>query len=157
MGHEMRTLIGLSMIGALLLSGCAPFYNRHVEYADVKPESFPILRAVGYAPISAQLANDQQRKMLQAMKASKLDAYKELTEMVYGQKIDASTNLHDMVLADENLSASVQGMISGARVVKTYALDDIYVTELELDFEQVYYLYQNTRPKQTIKSVRYYY
>jgi outer membrane protein FlgP len=153
----MRILIGLSVVGSLLLGGCAPFYNRHVEYADVKPESFPLLRAVGYAPINAQLGNDQQRKMLQAMKASKLDAYRELTEMVYGQKIDATTQLHDMVLADESLSASVKGVISGARVVKTYALDDVYVTELELDFEQVYYLYQNTRPRQTIKSVRYYY
>ena len=62
-----------------------------------------------------------------------------------------------MVLADEKLSASVKGVITGARVVKTYAVDDVYITELELDFEQVYQLYQNTKPRQTIKSVRYYY
>jgi len=153
----MKVLLSLGLVGGLLLTGCSPLFNRHVEYADAKPESFPLLHAVGYAPISAQQGDDMQRKMLQAMKASKLDAYKELTEMVYGQKIDASTQLQAMVLTDEKLSSSVKGVISGARVVKTYAVDDVYVTELELDFEQVYYLYQNTRPRQTIKSVRYYY
>lgn len=148
--------MSLSLIVGLLLTGCSSLVNRHVEYADAKPEAFPVLHAVGYAPISAQQATEPQMKMLQAMKASKLDAYKELTEMVYGQKIDATNKLHNMVMADEQLSTSVKGLISGARVVKTYAVDDVYVTELELDFEQVYYLYQNTRPRQTIKSVRYY-
>ena len=152
----MKRWLSLTLAGSVLLSGCSALYNKHIEYADVKPESFPLLRAVGYAPISAQLSNDKQQKMLQAMKASKLDAYKELTEMVYGQKIDANKQLQDMVLMNERLSASVKGVINGARVVKTYAVDDVYVTELELDFEQVYYLYQNTRPQQTIKSVRYY-
>ena len=90
------------------------------------------------------------------MKASKLDAYRELTEIVYGQKIDATNQLRAMVLDNEQLSSSVNGVITGARVIKTYAIDDVYVTELELDFEQVYHLYQNTQPRQTIKSVRYY-
>jgi outer membrane protein FlgP len=156
-GWMMKGVISLGLVAGLLLSGCSSLYNRHVEYADAKPEAFPVLRAVGYAPISAQQAEEPQIKMLQAMKASKLDAYKELTEMVYGQKIDAANRLQSMVLADEQLSASVKGVISGAKVVKTYAVDDVYITELELDFEQVYYLYQNTRPRQTIKSVRYYY
>lgn len=151
----MKLLLGVGLVGSLILSGCSSLFNSHVEYATVKPESFPMLRAVGYAPINAQLGKDQQQKMLQAMKASKLDAYKELTEMVYGQKIDATNKLQEMVLTDNQLQASVKGAISGARVVKTYAVDDIYITELELDFEQVYYIYQNTNPQQTIKSVRY--
>ncbi|MDP5134830.1 LPP20 family lipoprotein [Rheinheimera baltica] len=151
----MKMLPCLTLV-SVLLSGCTSFYDRHVEYTDVKPESFPLLRAVGYAPISAQLSNDPKHKMLQAMKASKLDAYKEMTEMVYGQKIDATTQVQHMVLTDEKLSTSIRGVISGARVVKTYAVDDVYITELELDFAQVYSLYQNTTPRQTIKSVRYY-
>lgn len=152
----MKLRSSLGVLAILLLGGCSSILNRHVEYADVKPEAFPLLRAVGYAPISAQLSADPQHKMLQAMKASKLDAYKEMTELVYGQKIDASIQLQDMVLTDEKLSTSVKGVITGARVVKTYAVDDVYITELELDFAQVYALYQNTRPRQTIKSVRYY-
>ena len=148
-----RTLVVLTVVWA---AGCSSLLSQHVEYAPVKPDAFPVLTAVGYAPISVQHGDSNEHKMLQAMKASKLDAYRELTEMVYGQKIDANNQLQDMVLTNERLSASVKGVINGARVVKTYAVDDVYVTELELDFEQVYYLYQNTRPQQTIKSVRYY-
>ena len=137
-----KLLLRSSIFGlAISLSGCG-IIDKHVEWETVEPETYPVLKAVGYAPISAQLSNDKQQKMLQAMKASKLDAYKELTEMVYGQKIDANNQLQDMVLTNEHLSASVKGVINGARVVKTYAVDDVYVTELELDFEQVYYLYQ---------------
>ena len=144
------------VLGAMQLAGCSTLFDREVEYGLVKPERFVVLHAVGYAPISAQQGQDAQQKMLQAMKASKLDAYKELTEMVYGQKIDSTNQVKDMVLSDERLSASVSGVITGARVVKTYAVDDVYVTELELDFAKVYHLYQNTRPRQTVKSVHYY-
>jgi hypothetical protein len=147
----------LVVLTAVLAAGCSSLVNRHVEYAPVKPDAFPVLTAVGYAPISVQHGDSNEHKMLQAMKASKLDAYRELTEVVYGQKIDATNQLRAMVLEDEHLSSSVKGVISGARVIKTYAIDDVYVTELELDFEQVYHLYQNTQPRQTIKSVRYYY
>ena len=149
-----KLLISLSVC---LLTSCSLFADRHVEYDVVKPEAFPVLKAVGYAPISAQTGQSAQHKMLQAMKASKIEAFREMTELVYGQKIDAHADVQSMVLADERLSASVKGIISGARVVKTYAVDDVYITELELDFEQLYYLNQNIRPKQTIKSVKYYY
>lgn len=145
------------LLAAFMASGCSSLVNRHIEYQQIKPEAFPVLTAVGYAPISMQLGQSNEHKMLQAMTASKLAAYKELAEQVYGQKIDAHNELRAMVLTDERLSASVKGAISGARVVKTYAVDDTYVTELALDFKQVYQLYQNTQPRQTIKSVRYYY
>lgn len=148
-----RTLVVLTVVWA---AGCSSLLSQHVEYAPVKPDTFPVLTAVGYAPISVQHGDSNEHKMLQAMKASKLDAYRELTEVVYGQKIDATNQLRAMVLDNEQLSSSVKGVITGARVIKTYAIDDVYVTELELDFEQVYHLYQNTQPRQTIKSVRYY-
>uniref|UniRef100_A0A486XVM0 Flagellar protein FlgP n=1 Tax=Rheinheimera sp. BAL341 TaxID=1708203 RepID=A0A486XVM0_9GAMM len=145
------------LLAAFMALGCSSLVNRHIEYQQIKPDAFPVLTAVGYAPISMQLGQSNEHKMLQAMTASKLAAYKELAEQVYGQKIDAHNELRAMVLTDERLSASVKGAISGARVVKTYAVDDTYVTELALDFKQVYQLYQNTQPRQTIKSVRYYY
>ena len=75
---------------------------------------------------------------------------------MYGQKIDAHNELRAMVLTDERLSTSVKGVISGARVVKTYAVEDVYVTELELDFKQVYDLYLNSQPARRIKNVKYY-
>ena len=56
----MKLWLSFALAGAVLLSGCSSILNRHVEYAEVKPEAFPLLRAVGYAPISAQLSSDKQ-------------------------------------------------------------------------------------------------
>jgi len=141
---------------AVVASGCSHFYDRHIEYAEVKPDNYPVLRALGYAPINLQPGETEQHKMLQAMKASKLEAYRELTEMVYGQRIDASNRLGAMLLRDDELTVQVQGVIRGARVIKTYAVNGTYITELELDFKQVQHLYQNVQPKQRINRIRYF-
>ncbi len=155
----MFTTLSIRMtagIFALLISGCSHFYDRHIEYADVKPEQYPVLRALGYAPINLQPGETEQHKMLLAMKASKLEAYRELTEMVYGQRIDANNKLGSMLLRNDELTVQVQGVIRGARVIKTYAVDGTYVTELELDFKQVQHIYQNVQPRQTVNRVRYF-
>jgi outer membrane protein FlgP len=149
--------LGLAVAILSLASACTPLFNRHIEYVQVVPQSFPVLHAVGYAPIQLQTGETEQQQMLQAMTASKLDAYRELTEMVYGQKVDAKTELKDKVLTNSALSASVTGVIKGAKVLKTYAVNEVYITELELDFAQVYQLYQNTQPEQKIKRIRYFY
>ncbi|WNO61844.1 LPP20 family lipoprotein [Rheinheimera sp. MMS21-TC3] len=155
----MKTVLyALSLTLGLVVTttACTPMNSRYVEYAQVVPQSFPVLLAVGYAPIRLQSGETEQQRMLQAMTASKLEAYRELTEMVYGQKVDAKSNLKDMVITNSALSASVSGVIKGAKVLKTYAVDEVYITELELDFEQVYQLYQATVPTQKIKRIRYY-
>ena len=62
-----------------------------------QPNAFPILRATGYAIISKQPGPSQDEKTLQAMRASKLDAYRELSEQVYGQNLIADTTLRDNI------------------------------------------------------------
>ena len=143
-------------LSALLLSSCSQVFDKHIEYASVKPDAFPLLHAVGMAPISLQPGESDSQKILLAMRASKLEAYRELAEQVYGQRIDSSNSLRAMVAADDQFGTSVQGVIRGAKVLKNYAVDDAYITELELDFQQVYHLYQNVYPRQTIKSIHYY-
>ena len=84
-------------------------------------------------------------KLIMAMKASKLDAYRELTEQVYGQKIEGNQSLSHLVIDSETLRASVEGVIRGAEVVKAYPVgEDTYVTELALDMQQVYDIYLST-------------
>ncbi|MEE2025847.1 LPP20 family lipoprotein [Alkalimonas sp. NCh-2] len=146
----------LIMCSLLLLSACSLVADRHVEWETVAPEQFPVLRAVGYAPLSLQPGQDEQHKMLMALQASKLDAYRELAEQVYGQRIDANTSMQQLLIHNEQLRASVQGVIRGARVVKSYPIGDAYATELELDFRHVYELYQAQQPQRRIRHVRYY-
>ncbi|WP_408620679.1 LPP20 family lipoprotein [Celerinatantimonas sp. YJH-8] len=143
------------MIG--LLSGCSTIKN---TFSDIKlpkihkedtftkkpPQEFAVIRAVGYAPISDQMGSSDAMKQLKAMRASKLDAYRELSERVYGQKVASNVTVNDLVLGNEALEASVYGIIRGARVIKSYRMDDTYVTEMELDFREVYRVAMSMSP-----------
>ncbi|RKF20450.1 flagellar biosynthesis protein FlgP [Alginatibacterium sediminis] len=124
-------------ITTILISACS-LPTEHKVWKHESPEQFVVLSAVGYAPISAQQGQSDQHKTLQAMQASKLDAYRELSERVYGQEISAQSSVADMVLGQTQLQSSVSGVIRGARVKRSYALDDTYITELELDFAEIY-------------------
>ena len=146
----------LPLLASLLLSGCGLFMDKEVQWESVPPDNFPLIKAVGYAPLPEQKANSEEERMLMAMKASKLEAYKELAEQVYGQKVDYKVTMGQALLGNEQLRASLQGVMRGARVVKTYPVGQFYVTEMELDFRQVYELYQNAQPVRRVKSVKYY-
>lgn len=140
-----------------LITGCANMFDKYVEWEVVEPESYPVLKAVGYAPINSQMGGNSNEKTLMAMKASKLDAYKELAEQVYGQKIDGKDTLANMVVNNSQLESSVQGVIRGAKVVKAYPVgEDTYATELELDMQRVYEIYLSTAKPRRVKQVRYY-
>lgn len=141
----------------LTLGGCESLITKHVEWETIEPEKYPVLNAVGYAPINAQIASDAASKRLMAIKASKLDAYRELAEQVYGQKVDGQQELANLVLTNNALKSSVEGVIRGARVVKTYPVgDDTYATELELDMETVHAIYLSTAQPKRIRKISYY-
>lgn len=153
--QRMASSVLVAML--LLLSGCTSLFDKHVEWETVEPESYPVLKAVGYAPIEAQKGDNDTAKTLMAMRASKLDAYRELAEQVYGQRINGNQSLANLVMDNAQLQSSVEGVIRGARVIKSYPVgDDTYATELELDMQKVYDIYlTSTRPKR-VKNVQYY-
>jgi hypothetical protein len=62
----------------------------------------------------------------------------------------------DLLINNQQLKASVQGIIRGATVVKSYPVGDIYTTELQLNFEDVYTIYQANQQRKTIKDVNYF-
>jgi hypothetical protein len=152
-----RQYLTLAVMLSLCLSGCSSMFNKHVEWETVAPETYPVISAVGYAPISVQKGASESSKMLMALKASKLDAYRELTEQVYGQKVDSGQSLASLIVQNTRLDSSVQGIIRGARVVKSYPVgDDTYATELELDFKLVNDIYLSTARPKRVKKVHYY-
>ena len=137
-------------------SACSLVYDKHVQWQSVKPESFPVLTATGFAPISLQKSTNETQRMLMAIKASKIAAYAELAEQVYGQQVNGKVSMHDLILGDQQLSASVQGVIRGAKVIKSYPVGDVYTTELQLDFEDVYNIYEANLNRKEIKETRYF-
>lgn len=145
------------IVTACLLGACQNFVSKQLEWETIEPKTYPTIRSIGYAPIDAQRGQTRSAKMLNALKASKLDAYRELTEQVYGQKIDGDQSLANLVLTNTQLQATVQGVIRGARVIKSYPVgDDSYATELELDFSLVHDIYLTTAKPKRVKKVRYF-
>lgn len=154
----MKTCLkSFTVVFALITVSCSSLFTKHVEWEVIEPEEYPIISAVGYAPISAQKGSDSASKTLMAIKASKLDAYRELAEQVFGQKVDGEQSLDNLVMEDARLSSSVQGVIRGAKVVKSYPVgNDTYATELTLDFKLVHDIYLSTAKPQRVKKVNYY-
>lgn len=131
-------------------------FDKHIEYKYVEPNNYPVLKAVGYAPISLQSGVNKSQKQLMAIKASKLEAYRELAEQVYGQQITAGTTVAGSIAQDDYLQSKVQGIIKGAQVIKAYAVDDTYITELELNMKRVHDLYIGEIKPREVKKVTYY-
>ena len=154
----MNTVIKMFfvVICSLVVSACSSVYDKHVQWQAVKPEVFPIIHGIGYAPISLQKSAHKTQRMLMAIKASKIAAYAELAEQVYGQQISSKTTMADMIIENQKLASSVQGLIRGAKVVKSYPVGDTYTTELQLDFKDVYEIYLANLNRKEIKDVQYF-
>ncbi|WP_394191881.1 LPP20 family lipoprotein [Pseudoalteromonas atlantica] len=150
----MRTT--LFFIATVSLAGCSSVFDKHVQYKYVEPDSYPVLKAIGYAPISAQPGDNDTQRSLMALKASKLEAYRELAEQVYGQKITAGTTVKGSIAQNDQLQSQVQGIIKGAQVIKSYPVGDSYATELRLDMKRVHDLYIGEIKPREVKKVTYY-
>ena len=121
----MRLLI--AALTTLVMLGCTPITAMNQN----------TLTAVGYASISEQTGRNEEEKQVRAMRASKIDAYRELAEQVYGLRVSARADLQDQRLGVETTSGAVDGVIRGAEVVRSYKVGDSYVTELLLDIEKM--------------------
>jgi hypothetical protein len=92
------------------------------------------LVATGYAVISVQNHKLAAQQRLMAIRASKLDAYRALTEQVYGQQLDATTTVAEMMITSDTFRTRVQGIIYGAVLESITPIgDDTYETTLSLD------------------------
>ncbi|KAA8668226.1 flagellar assembly lipoprotein FlgP [Vibrio gigantis] len=116
------------VVAALLLVGCQPLQNMRAD---------DFLVAVGYASISEQKGRNDEERRIRAMRASKIDAYRELAEQVYGMRVSGRAELEDQRLGTERTSGAVDGVIRGAEVVRSYPVGDSYVTELQLDIRKM--------------------
>ncbi|WP_295502768.1 LPP20 family lipoprotein [Limnohabitans sp. Rim8] len=135
-----------ALLTTLALAGCQSVpLNIVAQDKSVTPEAPPsmisplvekreTLVATGYAVISVQNHKNPAQQRLLAIRASKLDAYRSLTEQVYGQQLDASTTVADMTVMSDTFRAKVEGVIYGATMVSiTPVGDDTYETTLSLD------------------------
>ena len=134
----------ITPLTALLLAGCAQVPLFPVSAESEAPAKAGMLQplidkqetlvATGYAVISVQNHKNPAQQRLMAIRASKLDAYRSLTEQVYGQQLDANTTVADMTVMNDTFRTKVQGVIYGAVLVSiTPVGEDTYETTLSLD------------------------
>ena len=138
-----RTTFWALVAATLLTTACAlpPFKTAEPIKAEepanmITPmtEKRETLVATGYAVISIQNHRNASQQRLLAIRASKLDAYRALTEQVYGQQLDANTTIADMTVMSDTFRARVEGVVYGAVLVSiTPVGDDTYETTLSLD------------------------
>jgi hypothetical protein len=143
-----RPLIPL-FVAAMCLTACQTVPLSSSAVADPVSESeasliTPMIEkresivATGYAVISMQNHKNPSQQRLLAIRASKLDAYRTLTEQVYGQYLDASTTISDMTVMSDTFRTKVEGVIYGAKLVSiTPVGEDTYETTLSLDGQAV--------------------
>jgi hypothetical protein len=136
-------------LAAMLLAGCASVGSATADAAESVPvasagmissmvEKRDTLVATGYAVISVQNHKLAAQQRLLAIRASKLDAYRALTEQVYGQHLDATTTVADMTVMNDNFRTRVEGVVYGAVLVSiTPVGEDTYETTLSLDRQVV--------------------
>jgi hypothetical protein len=140
----MKRVTTLCLI--LGLTGLAGCKSLNVAMSDNEPKSItaPLVEkretitATGYAVVAVQNHKNQAQQRLMAIRASKLDAYRNLTEQVYGQQLDASSTVADMVVTNDTFRTKVEGVIYGAKLVSiTPVGEDTYETTLSLDRDVV--------------------
>lgn len=143
--NDMTRTFYAALASALIFSACtsnppappqAKLDDASMSATMITPmtEKRETLVATGYAVISIQNHRNPSQQRLLAIRASKLDAYRALTEQVYGQQLDANTTVADMTVMSDTFRARVEGVIYGAVLVSiTPVGDDTYETTLSLD------------------------
>ena len=131
-------LVMLALTGCKSINLSMPTSTKTSNLSAPLVEKRETLTATGYAVISVQNSKNPAQQRLMAIRASKLDAFRTLTEQVYGQQLDASSTVADMVMVNDTFRTKVEGVIYGAQLVSiTPVGEDTYETTLSLDKEVV--------------------
>lgn len=139
MPHLFKQVITSSIIFVAIAFICGCAENTAQQYEST-PQNLPVFTAVGYAPIKSQKGDTFDIKMINAIKASKLEAYKELAEQVHGVLLTSQNAASDSQLKSDSIDIQVNGLVRGAKVLKSYHDGDLYITELQLDMRTLGYL-----------------
>lgn len=140
-----RLSAGLAaMLAILLLPACALLEEPPPPQAHYSPQPM-VFRAVGYGTVRPDKGLTVNQMKLMAMRASRMDAYRILTEQVYGIKIAGTTSVGTMVVDNDNYKGYINGYIHGAKLISQQPLTDNYTYEtvLELAVDDGFYEFSN--------------
>ena len=127
------TRLMLLMTCALNLVGCNWYIPYSDEYSGINSlAQGGLIEATGYSVIQSHSGSEPQQRLM-AIKAARLDAFRQLAEVVYGTYIDSNTTISDLTIEDDVFRARVEGVIYGAEVIKIEPIsNDTYAATLGL-------------------------
>ena len=137
-----KLVIGWSaLLVFALLNGCETLetlaylnFEQDASFVEPMVERRDTLTATGYAVIDVQPSDIPAQRRSLAIRAAKLDAYRGLTEQVYGQYLDSTTTVADMVVRSDSFRARVEGVVYGANLVQIEPRgSDTYEVTMSLD------------------------
>lgn len=93
--------------------------------------------AVGHGALGNSFSSSQwspQQQKLMAMRAARVDAYRNLAEQVNGFKISGNTTVAAMAAQNDQIRSSVDAYIRGARLITIQPVSDgIYEATVEME------------------------
>ena len=110
--------------------------NANNTIAVIKQEPV-IVTATGYAALTTNKRLSKSQARIMTLRSSMLDAYRNLSERVYGLKIDGSSTLSNMVLQNDELRTYVDAYLVGAKVVSQREHEDgTFETVVEMALQE---------------------
>ena len=104
------------------------------------------ITGLGYSQISGQMGKTLNEKRLMAIRAARLEAMRDLVEQVHGLRLNSTTTVKNAIVRDDQLSATVSGIIRGARTVHIKPKDsDTFEVVLALDPTTIAYIVKAAR------------
>jgi hypothetical protein len=146
--HVIKPLLAGALVVAL--SGCAESPTYSYDF----PPPIKKLTATGYGTAEKSDKYSRSQIKLMSMRSSKLDAYRSLSEQVYGLRLTGVTTVENMVVTHDNYKSFVDSYLRGAKVLRTvaintdkYAGDDTFETVVEIELTPHFYECMNGSPE----------
>jgi hypothetical protein len=110
--------------------------NANNTIAVIKQEPI-VITATGYAAMMTNKRLSKSQARIMTLRSSMLDAYRNLSERVYGLKIDGSSSLSNMVMQNDELRTYVDAYLVGAKVVSQREHEDgTFETVVEMALQE---------------------
>lgn len=140
---KILSFIALPLLTSLFVVGCATQKVVSVQPASPLPAKTITARGYGTVNRDQQYRLTPAQRKLMAIRASKMDALRELAEQVYGVRLYGHTTVEEMTVKNDGYRAYVDAFLRGAHVRNTIASGaadrDTYETVMELELTPTFY------------------